>query len=79
MYPVSEVESAVDSAILMRHQGKLEATWKATAAAKLLAGERGKSAIRVPQWLGLTVKNPVRVRVMSRILNRFDSGRVLLR
>ena len=72
-------QAGVDSAVLMRHQGKLEATWKATAAAKLLAGERGKSATRIPAWLGLTIKNPVRVRVMSRIVNRFDSGRVLLR
>ena len=76
---VSEVKSDVDSAVLMCQQGKLESTWKTTAAAKLLAGPRGKSAIRIPAWLGLTIRNPVRVRVMSRIVNRFDSGRVLLR
>ena len=76
---ISEGESEVDSAVLMRRQGKLESTWKTTAAAKLLAGPRGKLAIRIPAWLGLTLKNPVRVRVMSRIVNRFDSGSVLLR
>jgi len=76
---VSELESDVDSAVLMRQQGKLESTWKATAAAKLLAGQRGKLGIRIPVWLGWTIKNPVRARIMSRIVNRFDSGRVLLR
>ena len=76
---ITEVEPDVDSADLMRRQGKLPSTWKTTAAATLLAGPCGKFAIRIPAWLGLTIKNPVRVRVMSRIVNRFDSGRVLLR
>jgi DNA-binding MarR family transcriptional regulator len=76
---VSEIAANVDSAVLMREQGKLESTWKNTAAAKLLASERGKYAIRIPRWLSLTIRNPIRVRVMSRIVNRFDSGRVMLR
>jgi len=44
---VSEVECDVDSAVLMRRQGKLESTWKHTKAAHYLADNRGKWAIRI--------------------------------